>query len=197
MSFSQTPNTPLRSIVIDHLRKRAKANTKTLVAFAYCRYTDPLPVRAIIAAIIRQILEDYPSTSGFVKPLYDKHELRNTRPTESELLEVLTAIFRSDLFDQRFLSVDGLDEATSDTQFDILDAISGLPINVLFTSRPLPLLKDCIPNGKFFSILALNADIKRLIEEKVRGTATLATLLAGDEFKKWVVKTIIKKSSGM
>ena len=167
------------------------------MAFAYCRYTDPLPVRAIIAAIIRQILEDYPSTIGFVKPLYEKHELRETRPTESELLEVLTAVFSSDLFDKRFLSVDGLDEAASNTQFDILDALSGLPINVLFTSRPLPLLKDCIPNGKFFSILALNADIKRLIEEKVRGMKTLEKLLEKDGWKERVVTAILEKSSGM
>ncbi|TFK28964.1 hypothetical protein FA15DRAFT_455264 [Coprinopsis marcescibilis] len=189
--------TILASVVIDHLRRRAKVNPKILVAFAYCRYTDSLPVKAVMAAIIRQILEDYPSTIGFVKPLYDKHELRGTSPTEMELVEVLKAIFTCDMFDQRFLSVDGLDEATSQTQFDILDTLSQLPLNVLFTSRPLPLLKDSVPEARLFDIIVRDADIERMIDTKVRSMKTLEKLLRQDGWRERVLKAVVEKSSGM
>ncbi|TFK27259.1 ankyrin [Coprinopsis marcescibilis] len=189
--------TVLASIVINHLRKRAKVNKKILVAFAYCRYTDPFPIKIILAAIIRQILEDYPLTVVFVKPLYEKHKLRNTRPTEGELIELLTTIFTSEMFDQRFLFVDGLDEATSETQFDILDTLCKLPLNTLFTSRPLPLLKDSVPEAIFFDIIVRDADIERLISEKVRGMKTLAKLLEQDGWRERVLKAVLKKSSGM
>ena len=117
--------------------------------------------------------------------------------TESELVGVLTAILTSDLFDKRFLSVDGLDEATSDTQFDILDTLSGLPINILFTSRPLPLLRDCVPHGTFFDIMVRDTDIRRLVEEKARGMRTLTKLLEQDGWREKVVKAVLEKSSGM
>ncbi|TFK16441.1 ankyrin [Coprinopsis marcescibilis] len=152
--------TVLASIVINHLRKRAKDNKRILVAFAFCWYTDSLLIRAILTAIVRQILKDYPSTIVFVTPLYKKHNLRKTSPTEAELVEVLGVIFTSDMFDKRFLFVDGLDEATSETQFDILDTLSNLPLNVLFTSRPLSLLKDVVLEARFFDIIVHNADIK-------------------------------------
>ncbi|TFK17180.1 ankyrin, partial [Coprinopsis marcescibilis] len=114
-----------------------------------------------------------------------------------ELVGVLEKIFTSNLFDERFCSLDGLDEAKSITQFELLDTLSQLPINLLITSRPLHLLEDNVPTADHFSIILQDADIERLIEEKVRQIPTLKGLLANDEFKTWVVKAIIEKSSGM
>ncbi|TFK18216.1 hypothetical protein FA15DRAFT_628136, partial [Coprinopsis marcescibilis] len=189
--------TVMASILIDHLRKRAKNDKMILVAFAFCRYTDSLRIKTILAAIVRQLLEDYPSTTAFVVPLYEKHRLRKTSPTEAELVEVLSAIFTSDMFDKRFLFVDGLDEATSETQFDILDTLSNLPLNVLFTSRPLPLLKDVVPEARFFDIIVRDADIKRLIDEKVRSMKMLAKLLEQDGMREMLFQEVLTKSSGM
>ncbi|TFK18909.1 hypothetical protein FA15DRAFT_660331 [Coprinopsis marcescibilis] len=187
----------LSAIIIDYLRERSRVNKRILVAFAYCRYTDPLPVRAILAALIRQILEDYPETIIFVQPLYEEHELRKTRPSQRELFDVLKVISTSDLFDQRFCSIDGLDEATLDIQFDILDSLSELGFNFLVTSRPLPLLKDNVPEAKFLDIIVRDADIVRLIEEKVGRIATLRKLLEMDGWKQRVLDTILERSSGM
>ncbi|TFK17867.1 hypothetical protein FA15DRAFT_710402 [Coprinopsis marcescibilis] len=197
MHESGAGKTVLASIVVNHLRKRAATNERILVAFAYCRYTDSLSIREILAAIIRQILEDYPSTFVFVQPLYDKHELRGTKPTEAELVATLSAIFVSDMFDQRFLFIDSLDEANSDTQFNILDTLSQLPLNVLFTSRPLPLLKESVPEVRFFDIIVRDADIKKLINEKIRRMKTLAKLLELDGWRERVLKMVLERSSGM
>ncbi|TFK21240.1 hypothetical protein FA15DRAFT_645855 [Coprinopsis marcescibilis] len=188
--------TILAAIVIDYLTDLVKSNKRACVVFAYCRYTEPLPVEKILAGLLRQILEDYDSTWPFIEPIYDHHKPRQTRPSQSELLHVLTTIFNSGLFDQRFCSLDGLDEATFDTQIDVLDALSQLPVNFLITSRPLPLLKDRIV-ARFIDIHVQDMDIERLIEEKIGRMVTLRKLLEQDGWKEKVVKAVLSKSAGM
>ena len=129
--------------------------------------------------------------------MYDRHFLRSTRPSQKELLGVLNAIASSDLFDETCCFVDGLDEATSDIQFDLLEAVSQLPISFLFTSRPLPLLKDHVPEADFIDIIVQEADIERLIKDKLRGMKGLARLLENHGWNNRIVKTILEKSSGM
>ena len=175
----------------------AKKNKRICVAFAFCRYTDPLMVEKILAGLLRQILEDHPQTIAYFQPLHTYHSLRKTQPSKEELIDVLKAILTSDLFDQRFCSLDGLDEARSNTQFELIDSLSQLPINILLTSRPLHLLEGNVPTAEHFDIVVQDSDIKRLIEDKVRGIMTLKRLLSQAEMKQWVVKTIIEKSSGM
>ncbi|TFK18908.1 hypothetical protein FA15DRAFT_649026, partial [Coprinopsis marcescibilis] len=189
--------TILASIIIEHLIAVAKENRRICVAFAFCRYTDALTVEKILAGLLRQILEDHPQTMAFIKPMHDYHALRKTRPSKQELIDTLKSIFTSDLFDQRFFSLDGLDEAKSKTQFDLLKSLDQLPINILLTSRRLPLLEDMVPDAEFFDIVVQDADIEFLIEEKVSGMRTLSRLLEKDGWRRKVVRSVIEKSSGM
>ncbi|TFK19222.1 ankyrin [Coprinopsis marcescibilis] len=189
--------TILASIIIEYLMTLAKTNKRICVAFAFSRYTDPLTVEEILAGLLRQILEDHPQTIAYIQPLHDYHSLRKTRPSKQDLIGVLQAVFTSNLFDEKFCSLDGLDEAKSITQFELLDTLSQLPVNLLVTSRPLHLLEGKFLMADRFNILVQDSDIEHLIEEKVRQMPSLEGLLAQDEFKKWVVKTIIEKSSGM
>ncbi|TFK26004.1 ankyrin [Coprinopsis marcescibilis] len=116
---------------------------------------------------------------------------------ECDLIDVLRAIFNSDLFDEKYCTLDGLDEALADTQVDVLDAFSNLPVNFLIMSRPLPLLKELMPEATFIDILVHDADIEQLIEEKLRRMRTLRNLLEKEDWKEKVLKTVVEKSSGM
>ncbi|TFK19383.1 hypothetical protein FA15DRAFT_697548 [Coprinopsis marcescibilis] len=189
--------TILASIIIEYFINLAKENGRTCVAFAFCRYTEELTVEQTLSGLVRQILEDHPSTFAFIIPLYEHHTLRETRPSQTELLGVLNAIASSDLFDNTFCFIDGLDEATSNTQFDLLDTVAQLPINFMFMSRPLPLLKDHVPEADFVDIIVQDADIERLIEDKLRGMKALAKLLEKDGWREKVLTTVLKKSGGM
>ncbi|TFK17626.1 hypothetical protein FA15DRAFT_675947 [Coprinopsis marcescibilis] len=189
--------TILASIIIEYFINLAKEKGRTCVAFAFCRYTEELTVEQTLSGLIRQILEDHPSTFAFIIPLYEHHTLRETRPSQTELLGVLNAIASSDLFDNTFCFIDGLDEAKSNTQFDLLDTVSQLPINFMFMSRPLPLLKDHVPEADFVDIIVQDADIEMLIEDKLRGMKALAKLLEKDGWREKVLATVLKKSDGM
>ncbi|TFK20500.1 ankyrin [Coprinopsis marcescibilis] len=189
--------TVLASIIIDHLLQKAKANKRICVAFAFSRYTDKFTGDKVLGGLLRQVVQDHPSTLAFVEPLYDYHDQRKTRPSEKELLGVIRAIFNSDLFDEKFCALDGLDEAFEDTQVDVLDALADLPANLLLMSRPLPLLKDRVPNAGFFNIILHEADIIQMIKDKIRRMPRLRNLLEKGDWKEKVVNTVLKRSSGM
>ncbi|TFK21678.1 ankyrin [Coprinopsis marcescibilis] len=188
--------TILSSVVIDHLQSLAQGNSGICIVFAFCRYTEAVPVRDILAGILRQMLERYPVVWQFVRAMYELHQREGTEPTQHELFEILKKISTSGVFKKCFYVLDGLDEASSETQFDILAAISQLPINFFITSRPLPLLKDVVFNARFFDIVAHNSDIALLIEEKLRRSPSLLRLVDGSQ-KTVIVETILQKSLGM
>ncbi|TFK17207.1 hypothetical protein FA15DRAFT_628956 [Coprinopsis marcescibilis] len=189
--------TILSSIIINHLAQKAKANKRICVAFAFSRYTDALTGGEVLAGLLRQVVQDHPCTLPFVKPMYEYHLLHGTRPSQAEVYGALRAIFDSDLFDEKFCALDGLDEALLDTQVDVLDALSELPENFLVMSRPLPLLKERVPEATFIDIIVHDADIEQLIEEKLRRLKTLRILLEKDGWKEKVLKAVLEKSSGM
>ncbi|TFK26627.1 ankyrin, partial [Coprinopsis marcescibilis] len=166
------------------------------VLFAYCRYTDPIPVTDILSALVKQYLEDHPSTARFIKPLFDYHEPRGTRPTQAELLDVLKKIASSGLFAKTFYVIDGLDEASNDVQVDTLAALSSLPIHCFITSRPLALLQERV-RAKFLNITVHDKDILILVEDKISRTPTLQKLLQNSEWKTKVVERLLERSSGM
>ncbi|TFK17016.1 ankyrin, partial [Coprinopsis marcescibilis] len=188
--------TILSSVVIDHLQGLAQGNSDICVVFAFCRYTEAVPVRDILAGILRQMLERYPVVWQFAKAMYELHQREGTEPTQHELFEILKRISTSGVFKKCFYVLDGLDEASSKTQFDILAVISQLPINFFITSRPLPLLKEVVCNARFFDIVAHNSDIALLIEEKLRQSPSLWKLVDGRQ-KAVIVETIVQKSLGM
>ncbi|TFK17873.1 hypothetical protein FA15DRAFT_650031 [Coprinopsis marcescibilis] len=189
--------TIISSIIINHLTQKAKANKRICVAYAFARYTDLFTGEQVLGGLLRQIVQDHPSTLPFVKPMYFHHLLHGTRPNQLELLATIRAIFDSDLFDQKYCSLDGLDEAFDDTQVDVLDGLSHLPANLLIMSRPLPLLKERVPEATFIDIIVHESDIKQMIEEKISRLRKLRGLLEKGDWKEKVLKTVLERSSGM
>ncbi|TFK21235.1 hypothetical protein FA15DRAFT_645846, partial [Coprinopsis marcescibilis] len=189
--------TVLTSFIIDHLLQKAKANKRICVAFAFSHYADQFTSDQALGGLLRQVVQDHPGTLPFVKPMYDHHRLRKTRPSQKELLGVLREIFMSDLFDELYCALDGLDEALAETQVDLLDALSSLPLNLLIISRPLPLLKERVPAATFVDIVVRKADIEQVIEEKLRRTKMLRNLLENEGWKERVLEVVWEKSSGM
>ncbi|TFK26003.1 hypothetical protein FA15DRAFT_693393 [Coprinopsis marcescibilis] len=133
-----------------------------------------------LGGLLRQVVEDHPSTLPFVQPMYDHHCLRRTPPSQKELIDVLQAILNSDLFNKQYCTLDGLDKALEDTQVDVLDAFSNLPVNFLIMSRPL--------------LLPKNSCLQRPTD---RGEASLHNLLEKEDSKEKVLKAVVEKSSGM
>ncbi|TFK19424.1 hypothetical protein FA15DRAFT_175438 [Coprinopsis marcescibilis] len=192
--------TVLACIVIEYLQKLVEESESKDVCllFAFCRYTERLMVIDILLAVLRQLLERHPQALPFVKPMYDCHNRENTRPSEAEAVDLLKEIATSRLFKQTFYILDGLDEAASDIQVELLEIFSSLPINFFITSRTLDSIKDLALNARFITIIASDPDIALLIDQKIHRMPALRRLLINNApLKAEVVSMISSKSSGM
>ncbi|TFK26346.1 hypothetical protein FA15DRAFT_571174, partial [Coprinopsis marcescibilis] len=193
--------TVLACIVIEYIQKQLVEKSKSqdiCVLFAFCRYTERLMVIDILLAILRQLLERHPQVLTYVEPMYERHECENTRPSEAEVVDLLRQIASSGLFKQTFYILDGLDEAVSDIQVDLLEILSSLPINFFITSRPLDTIRDLVPSARFITVIASDPDIALLIDQKVHRMPVLRKLLMNNAtLKAEVVSIISLKSSGM
>ncbi|KAH6879966.1 hypothetical protein BKA70DRAFT_1207238 [Coprinopsis sp. MPI-PUGE-AT-0042] len=187
--------TILASVVIKHLQTLAQASTDICVAFVYCRYTEPMKVRDILAALVRQLLERFPHLLSVVEPLYTQHKLERTNPTQGELIGAIRKI--CGCFRMTYLFIDGLDEALYDEQFDLLDTLKTVPANFFFTSRPLVRFKVVLPNAEFFDIAARNEDIELLVSQHIDRNLDLQQVLATDGQRESVIKRICESSCGM
>ncbi|KAH6902845.1 hypothetical protein BKA70DRAFT_1156371, partial [Coprinopsis sp. MPI-PUGE-AT-0042] len=185
--------TILASVVIQDSEDHAPSDI--CIGYVYCRYTEPMKVRDILAALVRQLLERYPKILPVVEPLYAKHSLQRTPSTQSELIDVIRKICSR--FRIARLFIDGLDEALYDKQFDLLNTLKSVPANFFITSRPLILLRDVLPNVKFFHISAEEGDITLLVSQHIRRNPALRQVLAADEQRERVIKKICESSHGM
>ncbi|TFK18483.1 ankyrin, partial [Coprinopsis marcescibilis] len=192
--------TVLACIVIERLQKLVEESESKDICllFAFCRYTERLMVIDILLAILRQLLERHPQVLPYVKPMYERHKRENTRPSEAQVVDLLRQIATSGLFKKTLYILDGLDEAASDIQVDLIEILSSLPVHFFITSRPLDTLKDLVPNARFFTIIASDPDIALLIDQKIHRIPALRKLLINDAtLKSEVVSIISSKSSGM
>ena len=183
------------SVVIKYLDDLASTSSDICVAFVYCRYTEPMSVRDILLALVRQLLERYPYLLPIVEPMYQKHTLHNTKPDQSELVDAIRHICRQ--FRVALFSIVGLDEALYDEQFDLLETLSSVQANFIITSRPLVRLKDVLPNAQFFEIAAEEGDIELLVSQHIDRSPDLLQILNSEEERGQVIKKICESSQGM
>ncbi|KAH6902884.1 hypothetical protein BKA70DRAFT_1567390 [Coprinopsis sp. MPI-PUGE-AT-0042] len=187
--------TILASVMIEHMEDLSKVSGDICVGFVYCRYTEPMKVRDILAALVRQLIERFPHLAPVVEPLYAKHDLQRTNPTQKELIGVIRQI--CGCFRMAYLFIDGLDEALYDEQFDLLDTLKSVPANFFITSRPLVQLKDVLQDVEFFDIAARNQDIGLLVSQHIDRNPDLQQVLAADGQREKVIKKICESSCGM
>ncbi|KAH6908122.1 hypothetical protein BKA70DRAFT_291469 [Coprinopsis sp. MPI-PUGE-AT-0042] len=185
--------TILASAIIAHLIDHFK-DTGVCVAFAYCRYTEPVSVTEILAALVRQLLEQCPYLLQFIEPLYQRHSLQGTKLTQKELLGLLRQFSR---IIRVIFIIDGLDEASYDTQFDLVEAIASLNARFLITSRPLDRLKSSIPDAVFFEVVAHAEDIELLVAQKIHRDPRFAGFLEKHKLRDEVVARVTQNSGGM
>ena len=173
----------------------AGTSSEITYGYVYCRYTEPMAVRDILAALVRQLLEQHPSLISVGEALFRKHTIRKTIPTQEELLGAIHTICSN--FRIVYLFVDGLDEALYDEQFDLLGALKFIRANFFITSRPLKRLEDVVPNARFFDIVARDEDVKVLVLHQIDRSPGLREVLGTGDMRSRVADKICQSSCGM
>ncbi|KAH6916324.1 hypothetical protein BKA70DRAFT_1255360 [Coprinopsis sp. MPI-PUGE-AT-0042] len=190
--------TTLASIVTEILEEREKLSPAGTisVSFIYCRYTERLSLREVLAAVVKQNLLKHPKLLSLARPIYERHIGEGTAPTRHELTTLLMEFTKH--FRVNFYSLDGLDEALEEVRSDLLRVLSSLPVNLMVTSRPLKGLEYLVPKARHFYIVALKDDLRLMIIQKVEHNAELRDVVERKpELLDELTSLIYEKAGGM
>ncbi|TFK20298.1 hypothetical protein FA15DRAFT_560793, partial [Coprinopsis marcescibilis] len=194
--------TILSSIAVEYLQNHAATSSDSIcVVCAFCRYTDQVTTKTILAGLVKQYMESErcpESVMNLITAVFDRHERTSTYPSVMELVDLLKQL--SQAFSKNFYILDGLDEAPGDTQIEILEHLSSLRINLLIMSRPTPLLTDIIPSCILLDITAQEHDIDILIKQTIKRYPRFRRLLSTSARPYWekrVFSAVQAKSRGM
>ncbi|KAH6892839.1 hypothetical protein BKA70DRAFT_1536643 [Coprinopsis sp. MPI-PUGE-AT-0042] len=174
--------TILASIVIRYLGQVERTSEGTIcVAYVYLRYSEPLAIRDILESFIKQIVERHPDMVSLVETLYALHKRERTRPTQQDLVGLLSQF--AALGKTLIFVLDALDELRAEDRPVLLGLLTSLSAKLFITSRPLETLQHRYPQAQVFEIAARPSDIDLHIREFLRHSSDLVELLEGSDFE--------------
>jgi hypothetical protein len=98
------------SIVIDDLIRRFQNNPTIGIAYIYCNFwrKDDQKAEDLLASLLKQLAQEWPSLPDIVKDLYSRHKDKRTRPLLEEISRALQSV--AAMYSRVFVIVDALDE---------------------------------------------------------------------------------------
>jgi Cdc6-like AAA superfamily ATPase len=111
--------TMMAAIAVDHLQKTVQS-ADVGVAYIYCNYTRQADqtTSSLLAAMLKQLVQDRPSIAKPVSSLYDHHEVPRTRPSVEETLGALRSVLAD--YSRMYVVIDALDECVHDDRRELL-----------------------------------------------------------------------------
>ena len=102
--------TIITAIVVDHLCTRFENDGSIGIAYLYCNFRqqqDQQPTD-LLSSLLAQFVQGQPAVPERMKSLYERHEVKRTRPSFDEISQVLQSIMTS--YSRTFVLIDALDE---------------------------------------------------------------------------------------
>jgi Cdc6-like AAA superfamily ATPase len=178
--------TILTSIVIDFI-SRLYLNSTTGLAYVYCNFQrrDKQKIDDLLASLLKQLAERYPSLPESVKDLYDCHKDKPTRPSVEEISSTLHSVVAK--YSRVFIIVDALDEcqASDGCRTRLLWELFNLQkrhgSNILATSRFIPEIVDQFKgSSESLEIRANREDVERYLEGHIGELGELRSFVRGN-----------------
>lgn len=106
--------TIIAGVVIDHLTTRFSNDSTIGVAYIHCdfRRQDEQNAKDLLACLLKQLTQVRSSLPYSIKSLYDKHKVKQTRPSLQEISHALQSV--TALYSKVFIIIDALDECQAD-----------------------------------------------------------------------------------
>jgi hypothetical protein len=163
--------TMMSAIAVDHLQKTVQT-ADVGVAYIYCNYkrqADQTTV-SLLAAMLKQLVQDWPLIAKPVSSLYDRHEIRRTRPSVEETLSALQSLLAD--YSSMYVVIDALDECVHDTRRELLGKLRELQIKtglrLMATSRFIPDIIEEFNGLPELEVRADDVDVKRYIVGQIK-----------------------------
>jgi Cdc6-like AAA superfamily ATPase len=164
--------TMLAAISIDHICKRAESEDIG-IAYLFCNYKaqQEQSCAALLAAILRQLVQSRPDTADPVTRMYEKHQKQRSNPSLDELFKALQSVCSTHA--TVFIIVDALDECRDrdDTRSRLIGRLRELQANtntrLMFTSRFIPEVKEKFASEPTLEVRASDQDVKLYVAGKL------------------------------
>lgn len=169
------------------------------IACIYCSHKEQgkQTVPALVASLLKQLVQDHPAVSGWVKSLYAKHYARDTHPSLGELMETL----RKEVgrYSRVFIIVDALDEFFEHGRGHLITELQSLAntVNLMVTSRRLPSIEQIFQGAKHKDIYANERDVRTYIENRILQEPSLLCVVGEGALQKTIADKIIENVRGM
>ncbi|EXK43271.1 hypothetical protein FOMG_05903 [Fusarium oxysporum f. sp. melonis 26406] len=163
--------TVLASAIIESLHSRFQSDSSTAIVHIYCRYNrvDRQTFNKLRASLLRQLCERLSPLPEGIMQLYNQYKPRRVEAPPERILSELESV--SGLFSKVFMVVDALDEWRATEHADLyslpgelLHLQRKLAMNLLATSRPIPLIANQFNNYPSISITAQQQDIYAYVD---------------------------------
>ncbi|KAJ9663002.1 hypothetical protein H2201_005880 [Coniosporium apollinis] len=185
----------MASIVIEHLL-RSFPDNDIAVAYVYYVYKEQHKAEHLVAALLKQLVEQLPTLPEAVQELYKHHKKHNTLPTLEDLSEVLHPVASS--FSQVFVVIDALDECREedDIRTKLLGSIKEIILftNTLVTSRPIPAIENAFEKEPREEIRAINEDITTCLEAKMMKSWLSYQVSAQPSLRAEIVRKVVARA---
>jgi Cdc6-like AAA superfamily ATPase len=192
--------TMMAAIAVDHLQK-AIQTTDIGVAYLYCNYKRQADQTApnLLAAIIKQLVQNRPSIAHSLSSMYERHRVRGTRPSFKELSSVLQSVLAN--YSKVYVVLDALDECPEQngTRSQLLGICRDLQqqtgLRLMATSRHIPDIVEKFKDTPLVEVRASDSDLKRFVTGNVNRFARFVRL--SSDLQERVQTKIVEAADGM
>lgn len=194
--------TVIASIAVDHLSATFK-DQDSAVLCVFLNHADQQRQTStdLVASILEQLVRTK-GVTGEIRALYQRHQMRNTRPGLAEFSKLLHLMIEEST--KVFIIIDALDECPETTRRAFVGEVHKLRsrAHVLITSRPASAIAYAhdleLHDAIHLEIQALNSDLEMYIRDKTQQDPDLARYLEHDlALQEEVVTTIVNNARGM
>ena len=159
--------TIITSIVIDELWEKYGAENGVAIAFLYCDYK--MQNQQTLEDLLSSVLAQLTAGVAVLPPQANTILQRRSRPTESEILEMLQIVAKE--YSKIFILVDALDECGDTVRGKMLKHLFSLQsqsfTSIFATSRHLPDIEKHFNGAPSLVIRAAEDDIRQYLESQL------------------------------
>ncbi|EPS37531.1 hypothetical protein H072_8751 [Dactylellina haptotyla CBS 200.50] len=191
------------AILVDYLTTLSRQDESIGVGYVYFNFKrcTEQNLDHVFASLLRQLTQQLPSRSipETVRSLYNKHKLKETRPSLDEIISNLSSVAAE--YSKTFILMDALDECSevrglfSQIHTQILAFQATTKANYFATSRFIPDITKRFEKERTLEIRASDSDLRKYLENQCQYVPGIV----GDEYKlrEYVVTQIIRGVDGM
>jgi hypothetical protein len=164
--------TMMAAIAVDHLLNTVQT-ADVGVAYLYCNYKRQADQTTpnLLAAMLKQLVQDRPSIAQPLSSLYDHHQVRRTRLSLDETVSTLRSVLES--YSKVYIVIDALDECLErdGTRSQLLKLCRSLQgqtdLRLMATSRHISNIVEEFKDMPQVEVRASNADVRRFVVGKI------------------------------